>query len=175
MAEGKQLLLIRHGKASWQPQFKDFDRPLTSVGEQQCRCVADWLRQSAILPDCWLVSAAKRTVQTAEIIRLRLGQQDTAQNLFDSLYLAEADQLLATIQAVPESAQCAVLVGHNPGLSDVLMQLAGRQLSQFTVAPDIMWPASLAMFSVSDNWSAVSAEALQLTALVHGKQLAKQS
>lgn len=175
MAEGKQLLLLRHGKASWQPQFQDFDRPLTSSGEKQSRCIADWLKQTLIVPDYWLVSAAKRTVRTAEIIRLRLGQQNSAQNLFRSLYLAEAGQILTTIQAVPESAQCVVLVGHNPGLSDLLMQLAGPQLGKFDVAPDIMWPASLAVFAVNDSWSEVTADGLQLTALVHGKQLATES
>lgn len=175
MAETKQLLLLRHGKASWQPQFQDFDRPLTGTGERQSRCIADWLRQAAILPDCWLVSAARRTVQTADIIRLRLGQQDTAQNVFSSLYLAEAGQILTTLQAVPDTAQCVVLVGHNPGISELLIQLAGPPLGKFDVAPDIMWPASLAVFSVNSNWSDIAAETLQLTALVHGKQLAKES
>ncbi len=175
MAEGKQLLLLRHGKASWQPQFQDFDRPLTSSGEKQSRCIADWLKQAQILPDCWLVSAAQRTVQTAEIIRLRLGQQDTTQNLFSSLYLAEPEQILTTIQAVPDVAQCVVLVGHNPGISELLMQLAGPPLGKFDVAPDIMWPASLAVFSVNGQWSEIVAETLQLTALVHGKQLAKEN
>lgn len=175
MVKDKQLLLLRHGKAAWQPQFQDFDRPLTSSGEKQSRCIADWLKQAQILPDCWLVSAARRTVQTAEIIRLRLGQQDTAQNLFSSLYLAGTGQILTTIQAVPETTQCMVLVGHNPGISELLIQLAGPPLRKFEVAPDIMWPASLAVFSVNGNWSDIAAETLQLAALVHGKQLAKQA
>lgn len=175
MAEAKQLLLIRHGKASWQPQFKDFDRPLTSIGEAQSRSIADWLKQSALLPDCWLVSAAQRTVQTADILRLRLGQQDTVQNVSGSLYLAEADHLLATLQTVPESANCTVLVGHNPGLSELLMQLAGQQLGKFSLAPDIMWPATVAVLEFTGQWSALNRRQPSLKHVIHGKLLAKSA
>lgn len=173
MAEAKQLLLIRHGKASWQPQFKDFDRPLTSVGEAQSRCIADWLTQSALLPDCWLVSAAQRTVQTAEILRLRLGQQGTVQNVSGSLYLAQANYLLTTLQQVPESANCIALVGHNPGISELLMQLAGQQLSRFELAPDIMWPATLAQLAFNGKWSEFNQQQPSLKHVIHGKLLAK--
>ncbi|MDT8309916.1 MAG: histidine phosphatase family protein [Methylophaga sp.] len=173
MAEAKQLLLIRHGKASWQPQFKDFDRPLTSTGEAQSRCIADWLKQAALLPDCWLVSAARRTVQTADIVRLRLGQQDTVQNVSAGLYLAEADHLLATLQALPESADCTALVGHNPGLSELLIKLAGAQLSKFRVAPDIMWPATVAVLEFTGQWAALNRRQPSLKQVIHGKLLAK--
>lgn len=172
MSETKQLLLIRHGKATGQPQFKDFDRPLTSTGENQSRCIADWLKQTAILPDCWLVSAARRTVQTADIIRLCLGQQDTVQNVSGSLYLAEADALLASLQSVPDAASCVALVGHNPGLSELLMHLAGKQLSNFTVAPDVMWPATLAMFQFDGQWSHLHQLPITLQYVEHGKLMA---
>lgn len=171
----KQLLLLRHGKASWQQPVSDFDRPLTTTGEQQARVIADWLRNKKITPDCWLVSAAKRTLQTADIIRLRLGQQATVQNISRSLYLAEAEHLLSTLQTVPDAANCVALVGHNPGISDLLMQLAGNQLGKFSLAPDIMWPASLAVFSVKSRWSDLHADLVDLNNLVHGKKLNQEA
>lgn len=169
MSEAKQLLLIRHGKATWQPQFKDFDRPLTGSGENQSRCIADWLKQAVIFPDCWLVSAALRTVQTADIIRLRLGQQDTVQNVSDSLYLAEADELMASLQSVPDAASSVVLVGHNPGLSELLMHLTSKQLNNFTVSPDVMWPATLAVIQFEGQWSHLHKLPMTLQYVVHGK------
>ncbi len=172
MSETKQLLLIRHGKASWQPQFKDFDRPLTSTGETQSRCIADWLKQNAISPDCWLVSAARRTVQTADIIRLRLGQQDTVQNVAGNLYLAEADDLLTSLQSAPDAAGCVALVGHNPGLSQLLIYLSGKQLSDFSVAPDVMWPATLAVIQFDGQWSYLHQLPKTLNYVVHGKLMA---
>lgn len=172
MSEAKQLLLIRHGKATWQPQFKDFYRPLTDTGENQSRCIADWLKKAAILPDCWLVSAARRTVQTADIIRLQLGQQDTVKNVSGSLYLAEAGELLASLQSVPDAASCVALVGHNPGLSELLMDLTGKQLSNFTLAPDVMWPASLAVIQFDGQWSHLHQLPMTLQFVVHGKLMA---
>jgi len=172
MSETKQLLLIRHGKATLQPQFKDFDRPLTGTGENQSRCIADWLKQSAISPDCWLVSAARRTVQTTDIIRLRLGQQDTVQNVTGNLYLAEADDILASLQSAPDAASCVALVGHNPGLSQLLMELSGKQLSSFSVAPDVMWPATLAVIQFDGQWSDLPQLPITLKYVVHGKLMA---
>ncbi|MEX1200774.1 MAG: histidine phosphatase family protein [Methylophaga sp.] len=172
MSQAKQLLLIRHGKATWQPQFKDFDRPLTSTGESQSRCIADWLKQTAISPDCWLVSSARRTVQTADIIRLRLGQQDTVQNVTGNLYLAEADDLLASLQSAPDAASSVALVGHNPGLSQLLMDLTGKQLSNFSVAPDVMWPATLAVIQFDGQWSHLHQLPVILKYVVHGKLMA---
>lgn len=170
----KQLLLLRHGKASWQPGFKDFDRPLTATGEKQARCVADWLTTEALLPDCWLVSAAQRTVQTADILRLRLGQQDKMQNVSASLYLADEAYLLATLRSVPETASRLALVGHNPGLSELLMHLAGKQLSNFTLAPDVMWPATLAVLTFDGQWAHLDQQPVTLKQLVHGKVLANE-
>ncbi|MEX0615957.1 MAG: histidine phosphatase family protein [Methylophaga sp.] len=172
MSQAKQLLLIRHGKATWQPQFKDFDRPLTSTGESQSRCIADWLKQTAISPDCWLVSSARRTVQTADIIRLRLGQQDTLQNVSGNLYLAEADDLLASLQSAPDAASSVALVGHNPGLSQLLMDLTGKQLGHFSVAPDVMWPATLAVIQFDGQWSRLHQLPMTLKYVVHGKLMA---
>ncbi len=172
MSQTKQLLLIRHGKATWQPQFKDFDRPLTRTGENQSQCIADWLKQAPILPDSWLVSAARRTVQTADIIRLSLGQQDTVQNVSGNLYLAEADALLASLQSVPDAASCVALVGHNPGLSELLMYLTGKQLSDFTVAPDVMWPATLAVIQFDGKWSHLNQLPMTLQYVEHGKLMA---
>ncbi|MDX1573169.1 MAG: histidine phosphatase family protein [Methylophaga sp.] len=174
MAEIRQLVLMRHGKASWQSQCKDFDRPLTSTGENQSRCVADWLKQAAILPDCWLVSAARRTVQTADILRLRLGQQDTVQNVAGSLYLAEVGDLLASLQSVPDTAHCVAMVGHNPGLSELLMLLSGKQLNNFTVAPDVMWPATLALLTFEGSWSHLHQLPITLQYVVHGKLMANE-
>lgn len=175
MADRKKLLLLRHGKASWQPQLKDSERPLTTIGETQSRCIADWLKQAALNPDCWLVSSAKRTLQTAEIIRLGLGQQESVQNVSGSLYLASAEHLLTTLQSVPETAQCTILVGHNPGLSELLLRLAGAQIKQFTLAPDVMWPATLAVLEFEGSWKVLVQQSVSLNNVLHGKLLAKAS
>lgn len=175
MADCKKLLLLRHGKATWQPQFKDSERPLTIIGETQSRCIADWLKQAALNPDCWLVSSAKRTLQTAEIIRMGLGQQESVQNVSGSLYLASAEHLLTTLQSVPDIAQCTILVGHNPGLSELLLRLAGGQIKQFTLAPDVMWPATLAVLEFEGSWKALVQQSVSLNNVLHGKLLANAS
>lgn len=172
MADRKKLLLLRHGKASGQPQFKDSERPLTTIGETQSRCISDWLKQAALYPDCWLVSSAKRTLQTAEIIRSGLGQQESVQNVSDSLYLASAEHLLTTLQSIPDTAQCTILVGHNPGLSELLLRLAGGQIKQFKLASDVMGPATLAVLEFEGSWDGLVQQSVSLNNVLHGKLLA---
>lgn len=174
MTDSRKLLLLRHGKATWLSEFDDFDRPLTTTGEKQSRLVGDWLRAQGIQPNYWLVSAARRTLQTADIVRLRIGQRKPLNRVAEDLYLAEAEYLEQAIRQVPDTVNCLILVGHNPGIGELLLEMAGEQLNQFSLSPELMWPATLAMFDVAGPWSSFKDNSLTLTELIHGKVLAEK-
>ena len=66
----KTLVLMRHAKSNWSGDLSDFDRPLNSRGISSARALGNWLRSNDLLPDFALVSAAKRTVETFDELKI---------------------------------------------------------------------------------------------------------
>lgn len=118
------LLLLRHAEAQVAgADLADFDRVLTERGRDQVREAARRLIGADLHPDLLLVSPAARTRETAEILQLALGSA-VRMLLPAQLYLAEAPVLLSTLRGCDDGAQTVLVVGHNPGLSDLAGQLA---------------------------------------------------
>ena len=121
----RTLLLLRHAKSSWDdPSLSDHARPLNLRGQQAAAAMAREMRRLGLRPDHALVSSARRTLQTFAA----LGPWDEPPATFpmDSLYLAPAADLLGVINAAPATARCMLLVGHNPGLHELALQLSDR-------------------------------------------------
>ncbi|HEX2116707.1 MAG TPA: histidine phosphatase family protein [Alphaproteobacteria bacterium] len=123
LKQNKQLVLLRHAKSSWDDPFiEDFDRPLAKRGRKAAARLATWLKQHRVRPDLILCSPAVRTRETLALIVDALGEK--ADIAYDkALYLAEADALLAKIQAADNAAACVMLIGHNPGMHELALSL----------------------------------------------------
>lgn len=121
--QNKQLILLRHAKSSWDDPFMaDFDRPLAKRGRKAGKRVAAWLKQHAIRPDLVLCSPAVRTRETLELIADAIGA--TGPVVYEkSLYLADADELLARLRATDHGAGCVMIIGHNPGMQELAIAL----------------------------------------------------
>jgi phosphohistidine phosphatase len=149
-----QLLLLRHAKSSWDdPELADHARPLNLRGRKAAAAMAAEMRRLSLLPDLVLVSSARRTLQT--LAALDPWDKPPAIEPLDALYLASADDILQTIQGAAETARSVMVVGHNPGLHDLAMQLAGpdaggdKQVQRLTEG----YPSgALAEFSVQAPW-----------------------
>lgn len=125
----KRLLLLRHAKAvPAEGAAADIARPLAERGLRDARRVAERLRQQPA-PRAILASPATRTLQTAEVVREVLGLPRDSLVVERSLYLAEPAELLAAIAAQDAGLESLLVVGHNPGLTE----LAGRLLPSFDV------------------------------------------
>ena len=121
----KQLLLLRHAKSSWDdPELSDHDRPLASRGRRAARLLADHLRREALTPEVVLCSSARRTRETLERIATALGDAATFE-VEAELYAASEQRLLERVRALGEEDDCALLIGHNPGLEQLALSLAG--------------------------------------------------
>jgi phosphohistidine phosphatase len=77
-----------------------------------------------LVPDLVLVSPSKRTRQTWEKAETSLGKTDV--RFERGIYEAPADRLLGLIRDVDDSVRTVVLVGHNPGVSDLARALVGH-------------------------------------------------
>lgn len=118
-----KLILLRHAKSSWDdPLLSDHDRSLNARGIKSARAIGAWLRAHGHVPSKILCSTAERTRQTRELI----GFQDIETSFSNSLYLAGTATLSRAISQ--EKTACLLLIGHNPGLGDLAVQLAGLGL-----------------------------------------------
>lgn len=121
----KRLTLVRHAHAKFKgAEVKDFERPLSRRGKAEAKQTALGLSAHALIPGLLLVSAAIRTVQTAEIFARELQIPERHLRLDESLYLASAGLLLQLIQGIGIRIQHLMIIGHNPGVSELANHLA---------------------------------------------------
>jgi phosphohistidine phosphatase SixA len=121
----KHLILMRH--ASAEPGEDDRARPLSADGRGEVERMAralDALGARGFRPERALVSPARRTRETLDGLRAALGGLAAEED--EALYLGSPGRLLARLQALPDAFSQALLIGHNPGLAELLDWLVGR-------------------------------------------------
>jgi phosphohistidine phosphatase len=119
------LYLLRHAKSSWdEPNLADHDRPLAPRGRRAARRVADHVRAEAVRPTLVLCSSARRTQETLAELTPTLGDQAEV-IVTDELYGADAAAILHRLGEVDQSVASVMIVGHNPGLHDLALELTG--------------------------------------------------
>jgi phosphohistidine phosphatase len=155
----RQLLILRHAKSAWDDKaIPDRDRPLNDRGRRAAARMAEAMHSLGLEPDVVLVSPAKRTMQTLEA--LEPWAESPLIEPQESLYLADVPDLLAALHAVAETVRSVLLIGHNPGLHDLTMLLAGLNARpadhQATAAEKAVaegFPTgALAEFTIAGSW-----------------------
>ena len=133
----RQALLVRHAHADW-PGFPgtDFDRPLTPRGEADAAITGYSIRAAGHAPELILVSPARRTMQTAQIIAEHLGLAPTVLCPVDALYNAESETLAAELRRAAQQAGLVMVVAHNPGISQLARELSGDAGSRMFAPAD---------------------------------------
>ena len=122
----KTLLLLRHAKSSWNdPALDDHDRPLNKRGRKAAPRMGQLLRDEGLVPDAVVSSSALRAQTTARAVAEAAGYPGAIERRHD-LYLAAPRAYLDVITQLPDDAERAMIVGHNPGLEDLLEALSGR-------------------------------------------------
>jgi phosphohistidine phosphatase len=154
----RRLYLLRHAKSSWSdPELADHDRPLAPRGRRAAKAIGRYLREQRIEPALVLCSSATRARETLE----RVGLPDAL--VEPELYGAGASVLLARLRQVPEDPPSVMLIGHNPGMEDLVRLLAGE-------APDKFPTAALATLAIS-NWASLDRGTAELVDFVRPKDL----
>ena len=102
----------------------DFQRPLNPRGRKAAPAMGAFMQREGIGPDLILCSAANRTRETLAHILSSL-DGDIAIRVEKSLYLASADSLLSRLKTVASEMNRVMVIGHNPGLQDLALLLAG--------------------------------------------------
>jgi phosphohistidine phosphatase len=120
----KHLILLRHAKSSWKNStLDDADRPLSERGERDAPHMGERLKSRAAQPTLLLTSPARRALRTAEIVGEMLGLGKNRTRTLTELYLATPDEIRGAIGAQDDAHACVLVVGHNPGLTDLVNEL----------------------------------------------------
>jgi len=110
----KQLILLRHGKSSWDDDTSDVDRPLAGRGERDAPRMGKRLKARHARPELIVTSHAARAQRTAELVAKALGIKRGEIRIEHELYLASPDEILGVVAAQDDSMSCVLVVGHNP-------------------------------------------------------------
>ena len=120
----QRLILLRHGKAdSVSALGGDLERGLTDRGRRDAALMGRVLAEAGFSPDLVMVSSARRACETWE----EAGRAFPGARVEFSrgLYLASRDHLTHTVDATGDTADCLMIVGHNPGLHEMAIACAG--------------------------------------------------
>jgi phosphohistidine phosphatase len=128
----KRLTLVRHAKSSWKHAgLPDFDRPLNGRGREEAPEMGRRLAARGILPDIVVSSPAKRAWSTARKVARKIGFPEGALREDEAIYEADVAALLGVLRGLDPLWGHAMLVGHNPGLTELANFLVGEEIAEF--------------------------------------------
>jgi phosphohistidine phosphatase len=162
-----RLVVLRHAKSDWPPGVADEERPLSGRGRRDALAAGEWLASNGLHPDAVLCSPATRTRETWA--RLAPGLEAVGPlpdpRYEDAIYEASVLTLQDVLRALPEDTGTVLLIGHNPGVHDLVVTLAdGGDEKARTLAAASFPTSGVAVLELPDTWSALSAGAARLQA-----------
>jgi phosphohistidine phosphatase len=123
----KTLVLVRHAKSAWgDPSLADHDRPLNDRGRRDAPEMGRRIRERGITPGVILSSTAVRARTTAEAIAEELGAAAGTLTLDERLYGSSPETILDVVAELDDDLTTALVVAHDPGMSDLAYRLSGE-------------------------------------------------
>ncbi|MGW0092669.1 SixA phosphatase family protein [Streptomyces sp. NPDC003328] len=162
-----RLVVFRHAKSAWPAGVPDHERPLAPRGRRDAPAAGRALAESDWLPDLVLCSTAVRARQTWELASAQWGTPPPVR--FDAqLYAADVPELLESVHHAPTEARALLLIGHNPGLTDLILELAGDGLGDTVDRVRAKFPTSgIAVLAWhGDTWDSLAAGTALLTDVI---------
>lgn len=131
----KQLYLLRHAKSSWdQPNLDDFERPLNKRGHRDAPVMGKVIAGLELQPDLIISSPAVRAAFTARIVAGQIGISDSRLRYDNRVYDASVNTLLQILRSVDQNISTLLMVGHNPGLTDLIDYLSNKKIENLQTA-----------------------------------------
>ena len=147
---GKQLLIMRHAKSSWKDLGQtDFDRDLNDRGRRVAPQMGQFLVDQGVVPDKVISSSASRAAKTTELVVEAAGIDEGDVQFVKYLYHAPAEEYLDALERFDgENVERLMMVGHNPGLEELIYRLAKTS--------ERMPTAAIAQFDLGDqDWISI--------------------
>jgi phosphohistidine phosphatase len=147
----RRLILLRHAKSAW-PDVADHDRPLAGRGRRAAPAAGRWLREAGHVPDLVLCSTALRARETWQLAEEELGAHP--RTAFEQrVYGASPAELLDLARQTPSGVRTLMIVGHEPTMSDLTLELAGDDRGPALDQVRAKFPtAAIAILAFTGSW-----------------------
>lgn len=123
----KELLILRHAKSSWAGgTLSDHERPLQARGERDAPRIGRLLQEEGLLPDLIITSTARRARETASLAAAAVGYEGEVEET-GSFYHASPSAYLARLRTLPADVKRVLVIGHNPGMEELIEMLTGAE------------------------------------------------
>ena len=170
----KTLGLFRHAKSDWHdPRARDFDRPLNLRGEKGAGLVGRHIFDHDVKWDKVIASPAVRVAETIELAAKATGRP-IAVNWDRRIYLASSATLLDLLREQKDDPGSVLMVGHNPGLEDVIFDLVPDDgTSPLRDVVELKFPtASFALLELDiEHWNELKDRCGKLVHLIRPRDL----
>jgi phosphohistidine phosphatase len=148
----RRLLLLRHAKSAWPEDVADHDRPLAGRGRGDAPAIGRWLRKAGYVPDLVLCSTARRARETWQLAEEKLGSKPPT-TFERRVYGAGSSELLALARETPADVRTLMIVGHEPTMSDLTLELARPEPGEALEKVQDKFPtAAIAVLTFTSGW-----------------------
>lgn len=162
----RELMLLRHAKSDWKDSdLTDIERPISNRGKKNAAKIGKWLDANNLMPDLILCSPATRAQQTLKRI---CNECASSAVVVEDLYLAEVPKLLEILANAPQEPERIMIIGHNPGLEELLNLLHNQD------SPDhvqLFPTCGLAHLILPEDWSELTQGIAKLQQFISPKEL----
>ncbi len=139
----RHVILFRHAKSSWDNVgLDDFDRPLSKRGTTDAPRMGAYIARHLPKPNWIVCSTAVRTRQTLALIQKQIGIADDVIQFEPDIYEAPPARILSCIRALSDQVETVLIIGHNPGLQAIAMQLTGSGEPELTEKMTMKFPTA---------------------------------
>ena len=166
----KRLSLLRHAKSDWgDADLDDFDRPLNDRGWKAARRMGRELKDRGIEFDLVIASPAARVRETLDGLTEKL-KLNVEIHFEPRIYLASEETLIEIVRGLRESVHAPLLVGHNPGLQQLVLRLT-RGGKRDHVAQKFPTAALARIALPARKWADVAPASGEIDELILAKEL----
>ena len=163
------LYIMRHAKSDWSgPQISDFERPINKRGTRNAIRIGGWMNENNHTPQKIISSPALRAKETIELVVEQISKFNLEDLTYeDELYLAGFTQLIEFINTYKDKVQSLMLVGHNPGIENLVNYLCDRSGDKET----IVTTANLFIFKFSSDSFNTAVDTIELVEAIKPREL----
>ncbi len=173
----RRLMLLRHAKTETDaPSGRDQDRRLDQRGHRDAAEIGGWLASHPPFPDLIQVSPAVRAKQTWELAWEAMKQHVPPPQVefMPELYGADPAQILEIIRtASVTDPRHLMVVGHNPGMHELALMLAGSgdKAGREALADNLPTSGLAVLDFATNDWNEVAFRRGKLVLFVSPKLL----
>lgn len=164
----KKLYILRHAKTE-RHITSDYERSLTNQGIDDCRLLREYIEKQQIAPQHVYCSGASRARETFEYA-CKDHLKDVTIDYTDKLYVVRGGDIIRFINAISDDTDSVMLVGHNPGVSELMHILPAKD---HAMAYGSMPTGSLAYYEFqTPHWHSIEPYTAKLINVTSPKMLA---